>query len=96
MGAADDGEANGASLLGLGDLLGCAGRGLALSSCAAELFSVGEDEVHVLWGVSAEPWRRSIRTYLVEGEHLPDHLSAVLKCHLHAVVDLRIVSVRRM
>ena len=50
MGAADDGQSNGASLLGLGDLLGCAGRGLAPSSCAAELFSVGEDEVHVLGG----------------------------------------------
>jgi hypothetical protein len=69
--AADDGESNGASLLSLGDLLGCAGRGLSPSSCAAELFCVGEDEVHVL----------------VECEHLPDHLPAILKCHLHAVVD---------
>ena len=48
MRAANDGESNGASLLGLGNLLGCAGRGLSPSSCAAELFSVGEDEVHVL------------------------------------------------
>lgn len=71
MRPANDGEANGASLLSLGDLLCCAGRGFPPSSCAAELLSVGEDEVHVL----------------VEGEHLPDHLSAVLKCHLHAVVD---------
>lgn len=36
-----------------------------------------------------------LQTYLVECEHLPDHLSSVLKCHLHAVVDLRIVSGRR-
>jgi len=71
MGAADDGQSNGASLLGLGDSLGCARRSLGPSSCAAELLRVGEDEVHVL----------------VEGEHLPNHLPVVLKCHLHAVVD---------
>lgn len=56
--AADDGEANGASLLSLGNLLGCAGRGLPPSSCAAELFSVGEDEVHVLGKRSVKPLYR--------------------------------------
>ena len=50
MGAADDGQSNGASLLGLGDRLGCAGRSLGPSSCAAELLCVGKDEVHVLCG----------------------------------------------
>lgn len=46
--AADDGQANGASFFGLGDLLRCAWCGLALSSRAAEFFCVGENEVHVL------------------------------------------------
>lgn len=94
MCATNDGEANGASLFCLGDLLGCARRGLPSSSCAAELFSVGEDEVHVL-DMSAECRHTVVGAYLVEGEHLPDHLPSVLKCHLHAVVDLRIVSGRR-
>lgn len=63
--ATNDGESNGASLLGLGDLLGCAGRGLSSSSCAAELFCVGEDEVHVLRVLSARslciaPRRRTL------------------------------------
>lgn len=71
MGAAEDGEADCASLLGLGDLLCCAGGGLASPSSASELLCVCEDEVHVL----------------VEGEHLPNHLPAVLQRHLHAVVD---------
>jgi hypothetical protein len=31
-------------------------------------------------------------THLVECKHLPDHLPAVLKRHLHAVIDLRVVS----
>jgi len=93
---ADDGESNGASLLSLGDLLGCAGRGLSPSSCAAELFGVGENEVHVLRLMLAKALRRGLATYLVECEHLPDHLPSILKCYLHAVVDLRIVSGRRL
>jgi hypothetical protein len=71
MRATNDGKSNCASLFSLGDLLGCAGCGLAPSSCASELFCVGEDEVHVL----------------VECEHLPDHLSAILQSNFHAVVD---------
>lgn len=74
MGAADDGQADGASLFGLGVRLGSTGGGLALlSTRAAELFGVGEDEVHVL----------------VEGKHLSDHLTAVLQRNFHAVIDLR-------
>lgn len=96
MCTANDGQSNGASLLRFGDLLGCAGRGLPPSSCAAELFCVGEDEVHVLRLMLGRPSRRGLATYLVECEHLPDHLPPILKCYLHAVVDLRIVSVRRL
>jgi hypothetical protein len=45
--------------------------------------------------VSASSARLSSTTDLVKCEHLPDHLPAILKCHLHAVVDLRIVSSMR-
>jgi hypothetical protein len=34
-------------------------------------------------------------TDLVKCEHLPDHLPTILKCYLHAVVDLRLVSSMR-
>lgn len=71
MCAADDSEANCATLFSLGDLLRCAGCGLAPSSCAPKLFSVCENEIHVL----------------VESQHLSDHLPAILKCDLHAIVD---------
>jgi len=70
--ATDDGQADSASLLSLGVGLGGTGSSLALlSACAAELFGVGEDEVHVL----------------VEGEHLSDHLAAILQRNFHAVID---------
>lgn len=71
MRATNDGESNCAALLCLGDLLCCAGCGLASSSRASKLFCVGENEIHVL----------------VEREHLPNHLPAILKCDLHAVID---------
>ena len=35
------------------------------------------------------------RTHLVESEHLPDHLSTIQKRYLHAVVDLKLVSLLR-
>ena len=88
MRATNDGKSNCASLFSLGDLLGCAGCGLAPSSCASELFCVGEDEVHVLRLMLGRPSRRGLATYLVECEHLPDHLSAILQSNFHAVVDL--------
>jgi hypothetical protein len=33
---------------------------------------------------------------LVESEHLPDHLPTILKCYLHAIVDLMFVSSKRV
>jgi hypothetical protein len=48
MRAANDGESDSASFLRLCDSLGCARCGFTPSSCAAELFCVGENEVHVL------------------------------------------------
>lgn len=48
MSTTDNGESNGASFFGFGDLLGCARCGFALSPCAAEFFCVGEYKVHVL------------------------------------------------
>jgi len=71
MRAANDGEPNRASFLGLGNLLGCAWCSFTPSPRASELFCVGENEVHVL----------------VECEHLPNHLSAILQRNFHAVVD---------
>jgi hypothetical protein len=48
MRAANDGESDRASFLGLGDCLSCARCGFAPSSCASELFCVSENKVHVL------------------------------------------------
>lgn len=74
MSTADNGKAKGTLLLCLDELRLCLSRscrliGLALHS--AELFCVGEDEVHVL----------------VEGEHLASHLTTVHHCDAQAVVD---------
>jgi hypothetical protein len=53
--------------------------GLVALLDAAELFCVGENEVHVL----------------VEGEHLAGELAAVFEGGAHAVVDLFIFSIER-
>ena len=95
MRAANDGEADSAPLFGLGDLLGCARCGFASSSSASELFCVGENEVHVLHPLTLSK-DELLATDLVECEHLPDHLPTILKCDLHAVVDLQLVSSMRL
>jgi hypothetical protein len=98
VGTADDGQSNGASLLGLGDLLGCAGRIPALVLRRVRRnSSVSARTRFMCCGVVSRG--RCVRggakgAYLIEGEHLPNHLPVVLKCHPHAVVDLRTVSLR--
>jgi hypothetical protein len=90
MCATDDGESNSATLFSLGNGLCCARRGLASSSSAAELFCVGQDQVHVLEIISLTQAAFLCDTDLVECEHLPNHLSTILKCYLHAIVDLQL------
>jgi hypothetical protein len=90
MRAADDGQADRASLLSLGDALGCARRGLSSSSSTAELLCVGKDQIHVLLDISIFSAVISCDTDLVEREHLSNHLPTILKCYLHAVVDLQL------
>jgi hypothetical protein len=89
MCATDDGESDSATLFSLCDGLCCAGRGLASSSSAAELLCVGENKIHVLQIIRLTQTANLRDTDLVECEHLPNHLSTILKCYLHAVVDLQ-------
>lgn len=51
----NDGETDCASFLGLGDLLCCAGRGLALSSRTAEFLGIGENQIHMLFTNLGKP-----------------------------------------
>lgn len=86
----EDGQTDRASLLGLGHALCCARRGLSSSSSAAELLCIGKDQVHVLVEISIFKIATSCDTDLVEREHLSNHLPTILKCYLHAVVDLQL------
>lgn len=74
MAATDDGKTQGALLFSLDQRSGGGAGGLALRALAldtAELFSIGENKVHVL----------------VEREHLAGHLTAVVERGAHAVVN---------
>jgi hypothetical protein len=90
--ATDDAEAESATFFSLGDGLCCAWRSFASAARATELFSIGENEVHVLHYISFIKVVTCCDTDLVEGHQLPNHLPTILKCYLHAVVDLRAVS----
>lgn len=76
MGAANNGETESALFFGF-DKCGCGAAGSRLCAFgrlalySAELFCVCEDEVHVL----------------VECQHLPSHLSPIIQCNSHSVVD---------
>lgn len=63
---------------------------LALLLGLAKLFGVGENEVHVLFPKLAAILSRGISacTHLVKGQHLSNHLAAILERHSHPVVDL--------
>lgn len=96
MRAANDSQSNGASLFGFGHGLRCAWSSFAASASASKLFGVGENEIHVLETyVSRSFHHDGADTNLVECKHLSNQLSTILKSYLHAVVDLKQVSIAR-
>jgi hypothetical protein len=72
MSSADDCETDLTAFFGFDSGSGAAWSSFqGLALGSAEFLSVGNDQVHVL----------------IKGEHLPDHLSAVIEGNSHPVVD---------